>query len=71
MKATSNPQSTRSANYNAANYGPTLGGKGSPKDTGSGSGTGLHDTNCIKTLGNNPDEYSPSATSHSRNMGKG
>lgn len=51
--------------------GPTMGGKGAPKDTSMGKDLGRDATNVIKKLGCNPAEVSPSSTSQSRNKGKG
>lgn len=52
------------------NGGPTMGGAG-PKDMTMGKDTGKDATNVIKTWGCNPAEASPSATSMSKNQGKG
>jgi hypothetical protein len=58
--------SYKSANRNV-NGGSTMGGKGSPKSTSSGSDTGMHATNVIKKCGVHTKPYSPNANSVSKN----
>ena len=59
------PHSTTSVNK-GVNGGSTMGG-GSPKDTSMGKDLGRDATNVITVCGSNPKEYSPSATSFSKN----